>query len=233
MEGGARADCQVCRRILVDESVLAGYVFTGTGKASAPAVGGATPRAPPQRIPLARRELLRFCLDKTFHILLTPETAQGDQRDRFLDTLIGLRPAELPHILRHCKAMKEWSARLGADHPCPMCLEPVGERDACQGDCVPKPHRCHIGCWNYQPEHVKPFCRVCGQQSLGETELLAVEALFGYRGLEGNVDAFPPAGRKIIERFVLGAVPHRELWRWCDAPYTQEAFGQTPLDDEM
>ena len=108
-------------------------------------------------------------------------------------------------------------------------MEPVGEHGTSQGDCVPIPHRYHLDCWNYQPEHMKPFCRVCSQQSLGEEELYAVGGLFGFEELEGSVDAFPPAGRQILERFVLGAVPHRELWSWCDAPYTHEAFGQMPL----
>ena len=178
-------------------------------------------------------ELARFCLDATSHILLAPNPEPGHQLaecDNLIETLIKWpHLAKLPHILRHCKVMKEWNAHLGANHLCPMCMQPVGEHGTTQGDCVPIPHRYHLDCWNYQPEHMKPFCRVCSQQSLGEEELLAVGGLFGE--LESNIDAFPPVGRQILERFVKGAVSERALFKWCDAPHTRKAFGQTPYDD--
>ena len=80
---------------------------------------------------------------------------------------------------------------------------------------------------------MKPFCRVCSQQSLGEMELVAVGGLFGSAELEGSVDAFPPVGRRILERFVLGAVSERALHKWCGTPHTLKAFGQMPYDVEM
>ncbi len=89
---------------------------------------------------------------------------------------------------------------MGANHLCPMCMQPVGEDGAFQMDCVPIPHRFHVNCWNYQPEHMKPFCRVCSQQSLGEMELLAVGGLFGFEELEGRVEVFPPVGQQILDR---------------------------------
>ena len=95
---------------------------------------------------------------------------------------------------------------------------------------MPNPHRYHISCWSSQPEHMKPFCRVCSQQSLGETELFAVGGLFGFGEVEDNIDAFPPMGRQILERFVTGAVSERALFKWCDAPHTRKAFGQIPYD---
>ena len=111
-----------------------------------------------------------------------------------------------------------------------MCMQPVGEHGTFQGDCVPIPHRYHTDCWNSQPEHMKPFCRMCSQQSLGEMELLAVGGLFGYEELTSDIDDFPPVGRQILERFVTGAVSTRALFKWCDAPHTRKAFGQIPYD---
>ena len=77
---------------------------------------------------------------------------------------------------------------------------------------------------------MKPFCRVCSQQPLGESELAAVGGLFGFEEIEGSADAYPPAGRQILERYVTGAVSSRALHKWCDSPYTRKAFGQTPFD---
>ena len=80
---------------------------------------------------------------------------------------------------------------------------------------MPNPHRYHISCWSSQPEHMKPFCRVCSQQSLGELDLLAVGGIFGHDELESDVGAFPPMGRQILERNVTGSVSLRELQDWC------------------
>ena len=115
----------------------------------------------------------------------------------------------------------------------PCACSPVGEHDTFQGDCVPIPHRYHLYCWSCQPEHMKPFCRVCSQQSLGEMELLAVGGLFGSAELEGSVDAFPSVSRRILERFALGAVSERALRKWCGTPHTLKAFGQMPYDVEV
>ena len=75
---------------------------------------------------------------------------------------------------------------------------------------------------------MKAFCRVCCQQPLGETELLAVGGLFGVD--EGSLDAFPSVSRQISERYVLDSVSNRSLQQWCDAPRTKKAFAQTPSD---
>ena len=236
-EAGTPADCPLCRRTLLDADILVSYLFTNSISVAA----GNLPQLAQEVLARVRSgylshvELARFCLDKTSHILLAPEPEPGQQlpeRDALIDTLIGLQmpPAELPQILRHCKMMREWNAHLGANHVCPMCMQPVGEHGTFQIDCVPIPHQYHINCWNCQPEHMKPFCRVCSQQPLGELELAKVGELFGFEEIEGSADAYPPAGRQILERYVTGAVSSRALHKWCDSPYTRKAFGQTPFD---
>ena len=236
VDAGANADCPLCRHTLLDENILVSYLFTRK-------IGGAAGGLPQlaedviARVRsgfLSRVELARFCLDETSHILLAPEPGQQlAESDNLIDSLIAWSSlTKLPQILHHCKMMKEWNAHLGANHLCPMCMQPVGEGGTFQMDCVPIPHRCHTNCWNYQPEHMKPFCRVCSQQSLGEMELLAVGGLFGFEELKSNIDAFPPVGRQILERFVTGAVLERALFKWCFAPHTRMALGQTPYDDD-
>ena len=83
-----------------------------------------------------------------------------------------------------------------------MCMQPVEDNTAFQMGCLPVPHRFHTNCRNKQPEHMKPFCRVCSQQPLGELELAKVGELFGFEEIEGSADAYPPAGRQILERLL-------------------------------
>ena len=127
--------------------------------------------------------------------------------------------------------MRAWNERLGPNDVCPICVLPLGEDEAsiAVGHCLPIAHRCHVACWNGQPEHMKPFCRVCSQQSLGEEDLFLIGGLFGMEDIL-DVAEYPPLARRMLERFVTGAVSQRQLWRWGDACSTRRACGQLPLE---
>ena len=127
--------------------------------------------------------------------------------------------------------MRAWNERLGQNDLCPISFLPLGDDEAniCTWSCMPIAHDCHFACWIDQPEHMKPFCRVCSQQPLGEEDLFLIGGLFGMEDLL-DVAEYPPLARQMLERFVTGAVSQRQLWRWGDACSTRRAFGQLPLE---